>query len=552
VLADARLDDRDQLCARLDLPSDSLTADLIAAAYSRWGTRFPEMLTGDFAVVVLDHRDQSLLAARDAMGARPLFYRQQGGLLGLATLSRELHEAHGFGGGLDDEALLAWAHLGYDEERALFRDVFFVPPGHSLRSGRSINKVEVTPFHRFAEVAEIRYRDTRDYCRHFLDTLVTCTADRCRDASGPIGVTLSGGMDSTTVAAAAVKAGFEVRPISFRFETLADCDETARSLAVARHLGLAEPIWVDCERYWLYKGAFTDPTRHDNPFLSWDEMDDWITARLRALGGNVLLTGQGGDNLITGAGKGVTLGAQLRRGRLGALSSLRAHWREVGVSPVTGFRRHVISPMLSHAARIRAMTLIDRQHGMHPWIAVPRGRYIEMLIRTSRTERLFSHPLRQVLYEWIGPYAKGARRVIHWQHRLTRRHGVTSRHPFFDKRLAELVVAFPPELFRLGDRIKGFLRETMRGSLPSTIIDEVEKPSLLSFYHYGYRCEQDHIKKLIEISPLADRGIVDRQRLLTAFEAYLAAEKRDADAPFGTTVFTDLWLQKEMRDQKLL
>ncbi|HZU76753.1 MAG TPA: asparagine synthetase B, partial [Dehalococcoidia bacterium] len=137
ITADARLDNRDELIAALGLggcPDDALTdADLLLAAYERWGEACPEELLGDFAFAIWDRRAQTLFCARDHFGVKPFYFLHLAGrlfafasevpaLLRLHELPRRLNESRiaDFLAGLDDPTSTCYC------------DIVRLPPAHAL------------------------------------------------------------------------------------------------------------------------------------------------------------------------------------------------------------------------------------------------------------------------------------------------------------------------------------------------------------------------------------------------------------------------------------
>jgi len=543
LVADARIDNRVELRQACSPTGEDGDEALIAAAYRRWGVDCAERLIGDFAFVLWDESAGLLLAARDVMGARPLFVRQEGSLLGLAVVSRDLSR-FGFSGGVEEEALLAWVHQCFDDHYSMFKGVTALPPGHRLVADR--HKLSSEPYWDFGRVQPLSYKDPRDYFAHFREVFDRCVADRCQSDGAVVGTTLSGGMDSTSVTSSAA-AFAKVQPFSFMFRTLADCDETGGSRAVTRHLGLDEPIWMDCESDWLLKGAFQDNTRRDNPFQCWDGLDRMMLAQLADMGGKVLLTGHGGDSLMTGIGAGYVLGADIWRGRLSAVSGLIRFLRQNRVPLSRGLYAYLLSPKMSPGLRNKIRRLLAREQAFHPWLLPnDKPRYKALIERLEHCDRIFSDTDRQMVYRMLGPLSCSIRRIIHWYNDMARPYGIEVRHPFFDRRLAELVLALPGELHRYGDKPKGFLREAMRGRLPPEVLNWMEKPNLFAFYHFGIQKERDNIIELIQNSSLADRGIVDSEILSTALGTYLDGVPGTVSAKFLPVIFCDLWLRNEL------
>lgn len=89
LTADARIDNRDDLVAALDLsdrPTSEVTdSQLILAAYEKWGTSCSEKLLGDFAFAVWDSRRQQLFCSRDPMGIKPFYYYHTAGVFAFAS-----------------------------------------------------------------------------------------------------------------------------------------------------------------------------------------------------------------------------------------------------------------------------------------------------------------------------------------------------------------------------------------------------------------------------------------------------------------------------------
>jgi len=81
LTADARLDNRAELCTLLEAPAHATDADLILRAYLRWGETSVEHMLGDFAFVIWDANRQSLFCARDHMGVKPFYYHYRPGRL---------------------------------------------------------------------------------------------------------------------------------------------------------------------------------------------------------------------------------------------------------------------------------------------------------------------------------------------------------------------------------------------------------------------------------------------------------------------------------------
>ncbi|HWC85954.1 MAG TPA: asparagine synthase-related protein [Solirubrobacteraceae bacterium] len=210
ITADARLDARDALCATLrstspEISAASADAELLLAAYRRWGERLVEHVAGDFAFAIWDVAKQRLLCARDQIGVVPLHYARAGGSLLVATSLEPLVSHAAIGDDFDEHAIADFLAFGHyiDPSATAFAGVRQLPPAHVLtwangevRVRRYWQAPEWEPLVRFP-----RIEDGAECLRELLDVAV---ADRLTTSRAS--VQLSGGMDSTSVAASAIRA----------------------------------------------------------------------------------------------------------------------------------------------------------------------------------------------------------------------------------------------------------------------------------------------------------------------------------------------------------
>ena len=546
-IGSGRLDNRNQLQDRLCMGQEDLSdSQLVAHAYEHWGTACPSHLEGEFAFVIYDQAARRVFAARDVMGIKTLYFTTLGPFMALATQSRLLHAVHEQPLAVSRKAILAWLYDEYPEDIPMFESLESVPRAASLEawgSGRHLQK-----YWDFNQVKKLRYRDQDEYFQHFRELFQQAVTNRCKYQTGPIGTMLSGGLDSSSVAAVATACtGLDpqdIHPFSFRFRTLQDCDESKLSQVMAKHLGTGIN-WVDCERFWLFQGAFSDRTQRENPFQCWDNMDHSILKTLAGRGGRLLLTGHGGDSLMTGPSLNLCLGTAFSRAPMGSRQPFRDHLKKQKLSFFKGVYRYAVKPNIARYLRdVWKASISGPQRP--PWVMPSaHGEFLEQVAAKPRERAPFRDPDRCFTYRLIGSKSAGVRRVIHWYQQIAQPYGIEVSHPFFDRRLAAFMLAIPQSMIRLGNRPKGFLRAAMTPRLPLAIVENFHKPTLYSFYHFGISKEGNNIKRLMKNSKLADMGIIDNESLLRSVEFYLKSKPGNVLASFWSTIFTELWLRNE-------
>ncbi len=554
VVADARLDNRLELMGELDLAADARTpltdAELIRAAYERWGEECPGHLLGDFAFAVWDSRRRILFCARDPLGVKPLHWGRVGAQLCVASSATQLARHPGIGARWNEIAVARLLVGTFDLEGASFFDgVRVVPPGGWLRAGP--DAVRRGRFWSPHDAPEVRYRRPQEYAERLRELLAR--AVRCRLGAGerPVGIFLSGGLDSSSLAAIASRiagdCGPELIGLSVVFDRLTACDERARIESTGRRLGLtlesavadAEPLLVDGGR------SLTEP---EFPLPIWPATGR-LMGRLRHRGGRRLLTGMRGDEVS--AGSPAVYADYLRRGSwLRLAGELGRHRRRTGASVAGLLRAHVAANLLGPAAW---RLLPGRWRPPAP--VVPDWLHPELVERTGlrshvaglADRRQLGLSARQRLRHRFG--TELLVRPVQWIDRQAARHGLEAVHPFLDRRLVEFILGVPPELLYSGGDAKPLLREAMRGRLPEGVRRRASKTSFVPFAVHVARSERSAVRELLQSSRLAAHGLIVREKLEAAFADLVRGDGADLSRYIWSIIGLEIWFREHWSDR---
>ncbi|CAJ0888683.1 asparagine synthase (glutamine-hydrolysing) [freshwater sediment metagenome] len=264
IVGRIRLDGRDAL---LESIGDSATGDaeLCLLSYLRWGEQCTEHLQGDFSFAIWDEDKQSLFCARDQLGVRPQFYAERDGVLYVSDSLEEIRAVIN-ATTLDDLWVLDFLTTGYSQEfhRSVYKDISRVPPAHILTASRA--GLTVRRYWRLELDSPIFLRD-EDYFEQFHQLVAAAIKDRL-PKEGRVGISMSGGLDSTTLAAHAVAiSGSPERVIAETryFAQLIHDDEAYFSSLVAQELGVKHILTpIDdtfFDPFWRTRGIRTpEPT----------------------------------------------------------------------------------------------------------------------------------------------------------------------------------------------------------------------------------------------------------------------------------------------------
>lgn len=317
VAADARIDGREELLTALGVPAGEHaavgTAEAIARAFERWGERCVEHLCGDYAFAVWDACERRLFCARDHIGARPLYYWQDGAHLVLASDLRRLLAHPGVPAVVDEaeiaRCLLTLTPAYHDNAHTFFRDVRKLPFGHwlSWTPGRA---PRLERYWRPEELEEIRDGSPAEWADALRALTRRAVADRLQGA-GTVGTHLSGGLDSSAVAVLAARerrAQGRSAPVAFSWSPppgLAGlAGEHGRIAAVARQENLS-PVFTPSRGGHLLARSETDVATRP---LTAMNLEWAVQAEATARGVRLILSGWGGDEGVSFNGRGLGAG----------------------------------------------------------------------------------------------------------------------------------------------------------------------------------------------------------------------------------------------------
>ncbi len=463
IVMDGRLDDRAALVRQLEADLErhintASDAELVLTAYERWGSDCVRHLLGDFSFCVWDAGRRQLLGARDHFGVKPLYYASAGDTLLVSNVLRSLRRHPGVSDRLDDRAicdvLLAGAVM--DQSRTSFADVARVPPAHTLTTADTAVRLE--RFWSFQAGGELRLRDPREYVERYTSVLNTVVADRVGD--GPFGVLMSGGLDSSSVAATAADVlGPDLTAAGMRAYTLvydsADDREGGYAALVSRRLGIELEHHRTDDYAWFarWDAGLLPPEPTTEPMTA-------ITADVlerASRHGAVVLTGDGGDPALLPS----TLVSLIGHKRLGALA--KDFWQ-------SGWRTRTLPPL---GLRAMMRQWFSRKSEVPVWLSRsfvrdcdPHARLREIAAMRAPAAGPRGLAVSSVVDPWwtsmFETYDPGA----------TQR-PVELRYPLFDVRLLSLAVTLPTHPWCVNKEI---VRRAMAGRLPAEVCARPKRP----------------------------------------------------------------------------
>ena len=562
LVADARIDNREELVRTLwdgsyfpdEPPTD---AELILKAYRRWGEGCPAHLIGDFAFAIWEARRGRLFAARDAMAMRALYYRVEPRRVLFGTEVKQILAVDGVPARLFEPAVGAYlagpfGHL----EWSFYEGISQLAPAHALvvdASGqRTWRYWDIDPDFR------LEYPTEEEYVEHFLEVFLEAVRCRLRSTK-PVGLFLSGGMDSGSIASAAgwllrreelVEEG-AFRAYCWAFDELPQSDERHISSGIVSHYGF--PVTdVSADEAWPLKDYPAHGPDQDEPLIGvYQVLIEHTLAAARSDGVGLVFSGDRGD-LMVGDVVFDHLGL-LRAGQLSTLwDQLRAYARRSKESLGWVALSQLLKPLLLEswpwgAERTlglrRSLRRSEEQPPYPPWVRPEFAERIGLaeIVQGGEPQPTMKNQARRMRYGRI--FALASSRLVSADERTRARYGLGFADPWSDRRLAEFVLAVPQwRIQRVGES-KRIARLAMRGLMPEQVRHRAGKTIPVSLFDRGFKERaRDTVFALITGSRAGDRGYLDEAAFRNYYESFL----RDGPQPydFWWVLTLEMWLRR--------
>ena len=524
--------------------------ETIVHAYEQWGDACVDRFRGMFAFAIWDAPKRRLLLARDRLGIKPLYWAQAGSRLLFgseikAILASGLVRAEANDSALPE--LLGTRYLSGTE--TLFEGVRRLLPGHTLvfedgqvtiRQYWDVPTGEPNP-----EVARLSEQDAVRRFRELLDESIRIRLM----ADVPLGMFLSGGLDSSAIAA--LMARMIDRPlktfsVAFKERSYSELDY-ARQVSTA--IGAdAHEVVIDDQDFFA---ALPKLIWHeDEPIAHPSSVPLYFVSELASKHVKVVLTGEGSDELLAGYGKYPRALVNWRAG---------AAYAAVPEPVRTWIARTVVPQLPSRLARYAkrsflAMPRTPEAMFFDTFAAIGLGRQASLLTASvaagatpdgayGPSRAYYDRPnghsttLDRLLYADLKTYLV---ELLMKQDQMSMAASIESRVPFLDQRLVEFATALPPRLKLRGFKTKWILREAVRTILPPEILTRRKMGFPVPFAMWMRDSWQPVVRDILLDRRTRERGIIEPQAVEQLMTAHASGRQEGADA-IWSLLNLELW-----------
>ncbi len=502
--------------------------EVIVHAYEEWGPRCVERFNGMWAFAIWDARRRELFASRDRIGVKPFYYVLRDGTLTFASEIKALIAAGAVEPRVDADGLRQYLTFQYClDERTLFDGVRNLPPGHNLL----LRPGEAPRLSCFWDL-EFHIETGRDE-EWFVDRLSRLLEDAVRlrlRSDVPLGTHLSGGLDSSTVAALArlLLGDAPLKTFTGAFRDGPAFDETRYARIASSAAG------TDYHEIYLGAPEFADSIERiiwhmDQPAAGPGVFPQFFVSKLAARHVKVVLGGQGGDEIFIGYAR--YLIAYLEECLRGAIENTAHRGSYVATL-------ETIVPSLPTLEAYVPMLKTFWSDGLFD---PPARRYFALMNRFADSRAMLSGDLKfdmeqtfeefKGVYETPGPAAM-INRILRYdlkthlqsllqvEDRTSMAWGLESRVPLLDYRLVELMASVPPVIKFRNGRLKHLFRRAVRNLVPPEIYNRTDKMGFpVPFAQWARGELRPLIADVLLGKTCRERGLFDMQALERMIEA---------------------------------
>jgi asparagine synthase (glutamine-hydrolysing) len=461
--------------------------EVLLAAYAQWGEAALDRLVGMFAFVLWDDVSQTLFAARDRFGIKPLYVFASAKGVAFASEIKQFLALPGFNRSLNLARTYDFLSAGIMEHTSetMFSEVRQLRGGECttlrLQSWRPGEQLPVRRWYGIVEPGTLDLSE-KEAARRFAELLDTSVRMHLR-SDVPVGSCLSGGLDSSAIVCLmareldAAAPGSKPHSVSACYDVKA-VDERPFMEAVVDRTG-SVPHWCYPRLEEAFARAEQITWHQDEPYGSTSIFAQWcVFAEARQAGLKVMLDGQGADEQLAGYHGSFPyyFAALIRQRRwMGLLRTAVERRRWHGV-PLTEQARTYLLPLLP--PRLARWLRRERQVlAQHDWLG---GEGLKRFQGQSAFE-LARESIGRPPIAGLGDLcvvltqSSNLMMLLHWEDRNSMAHGIEARVPFLDHRLVEFTLGLGDHHKIVGGDTKRVLRSGLRGVLPESVRNRRDK-----------------------------------------------------------------------------
>jgi asparagine synthase (glutamine-hydrolysing) len=533
--------------------------EMILHAYKQWGINAVDKFIGMFAIVLYDDLNKEILILRDRAGVKPLFYYQKNDLFLFSSELKSFQEHPNFEKNLNLDAVAAFMQYGnVPTPHCIFKNCKKVNPGHFIKIDlKSKNKQEIQYWNVYdyynKPKSKISYQEAKKETKKIL--LSACKYRMVADV--PVGVFLSGGYDSTTVAALLQSESTKkLKTFTIGVPDIG-LNEAPYAKDIAHHLG-TDHTEVHCTEEEALEMIKDLPFYYDEPFADSSAIPTTLVSKMARKDVTVALSADGGDEIFAGYnrydfmfryGKKLNkIPSFFRNSLVGIMNNVSSESLPILKNKYNFHNRYEkLKTVLKDPSKKEIMLSLSQQFTNKQMSKIMKNNFSELETMYQSNELLkdSNSSLSYMMAVDFQTYLLDD--ILQKVDRATMTHSLEGREPFLDHRILEFAAQLPDN-FKYNNGIKKrILKDITHQYIPQKLLDRPKMGFAIPIASWLNNQLKDYVEEYINKDRIVKQGIFNWSYISQLKTSFYSGRK-EYDTKLWYFLTFQMWYSKWMEN----
>ena len=533
--------------------------EMILHAYKQWGINAVDKFIGMFAIVLYDDLNKEILILRDRAGVKPLFYYQKNDLFLFSSELKSFQEHPNFEKNLNLDAVAAFMQYGnVPTPHCIFKNCKKVNPGHFIKIDlKSKNKQEIQYWNVYdyynKPKSKISYQEAKKETKKIL--LSACKYRMVADV--PVGVFLSGGYDSTTVAALLQsESSTKLKTFTIGVPDIG-LNEAPYAKDIAHHLG-TDHTEVHCTEEEALEMIKDLPFYYDEPFADSSAIPTTLVSKMARKDVTVALSADGGDEIFAGYnrydfmfryGKKLNkIPSFFRNSLVGIMNNVSSESLPILKNKYNFHNRYEkLKTVLKDPSKKEIMLSLSQQFTNKQMSKIMKNNFSELETMYQSNELLkdSNSSLSYMMAVDFQTYLLDD--ILQKVDRATMTHSLEGREPFLDHRILEFAAQLPDN-FKYNNGIKKrILKDITHQYIPQKLLDRPKMGFAIPIASWLNNQLKDYVEEYINKDRIVKQGIFNWSYISQLKTSFYSGRK-EYDTKLWYFLTFQMWYSKWMEN----
>ena len=533
--------------------------EMILHAYKQWGINAVDKFIGMFAIVLYDDLNKEILILRDRAGVKPLFYYQKNDLFLFSSELKSFQEHPKFEKNLNLDAVAAFMQYGnVPTPHCIFKNCKKVNPGHFIKIDlKSKNKQEIQYWNVYEYYkkpkSKISYQEAKQETKKIL--LSACNYRMVADV--PVGIFLSGGYDSTTVAALLQsESTTKLKTFTIGVPDIG-LNEAPYAKDIAHHLG-TDHTEVHCTEEEALEMIKDLPFYYDEPFADSSAIPTTLVSKMARKDVTVALSADGGDEIFAGYnrydfmvryGKKLNkIPSFLRNSLVGVMNNVSSESLPILKNKYNFHNRYEkLKTVLKDPSKKEIMLSLSQQFTNKQMSKIMKNNFseLETMYQSNELLKESNSSLSYMMAIDFQTYLLDD--ILQKVDRATMTHSLEGREPFLDHRILEFAAQLPDN-FKYNNGIKKrILKDITHQYIPQKLLDRPKMGFAIPIASWLNNQLKDYVEESINEDRIVKQGIFNWSYICQLKTSFYSGRK-EYDTKLWYFLTFQMWYSKWMQN----